>query len=134
MKSIEKAAKAAATAAVILLTPTSGTAAGTVADQGRYPLPGPDRPLLSAITVSYAPGEKSGPHRHGASAFVYVLEGQIRSQVDDEPARVFKPGESWFERAGAHHLVSENASRTRPARILVVFVGPADATLSIPDK
>ncbi|MDP3749536.1 MAG: cupin domain-containing protein [Phenylobacterium sp.] len=134
MMKFAHAARAVLGATVIALAPAVTQAAGTVAAQGRHVLPGPGGQLLTAITVSYGPGEKSGPHRHGASAFVYVLEGEIRSQVDNGPAQVFKPGESWFEPAGAHHVVSENASTTRSTRILVVFVGPTDATLSIPDN
>ncbi|HSV04134.1 MAG TPA: cupin domain-containing protein [Phenylobacterium sp.] len=108
-------------------------AAATVAPKGRHPLA--DGQVLTALTVSYAPGESSGPHRHGAAAYVYVLSGEIRSQVEGEPApRVYKAGESWFEPAGAHHLVSGNASRTAPASMLVVFVGPPEAVLTTADK
>ena len=58
----------------------------------------------------------------------------VRSQVDDEPARVYRPGEGWFEKPGAHHRVSENASDTRPARLLAVFIVDAgDDRLTIPD-
>jgi len=108
-------------------------AAAAVAPKGRHALAGDQ--VLTALTVSYGPGETSGPHRHGAAAYVYVLSGEIRSQVEGEPApRIYKPGESWFEPAGTHHLVSGNASRTAPASMLVVFVGPADAVLTTPDK
>src|SRR5438046_1300222 len=33
------------------------------------------------LTVEYAPGESSQPHRHDANVFVYVLEGMITMQV-----------------------------------------------------
>jgi quercetin dioxygenase-like cupin family protein len=61
----------------------------------------------------------SVPHRHG-SAFVYayVLSGAVRSQVNDEPVRVYRPGETWFENPGSYHRVSENASATEPARVI----------------
>ena len=75
-------------------------------------------------------------HRHAGSAFIYayVLSGAIRSQVDDEPARVYRAGEAWFENPGAHHRVSANASNTEPARLLAVFiVDAADQQLMIPD-
>jgi quercetin dioxygenase-like cupin family protein len=87
----------------------------------------PGKRLVSLI-VEYPPGERSEPHRHAHSAFIYayVLSGRIRSQVDDEPARVYGPGESWFENPGAHHRVSANASKTEPARLLATFI--VDAT------
>lgn len=79
---------------------------------------------LAALVVDYAPGGKSVSHRHAASAFIYahVLSGAVRSQVNDEPARTYQAGESWFEAPGSHHRVSENASATEPARLLAVFV------------
>ena len=90
----------------------------------------------SAMIVDYPPGASSAAHRHARSAFIYayVLSGEIRSQVDDEPARVYRPGETWFESPGAHHRVSANASDTEPARLLAVFiVDAADEQLAIPD-
>jgi len=65
---------------------------------------------LEALRVSYVPGEASKPHSHDRDAFVYVLSGRVRSQVEGQPLRVYAAGENWFEPAGARHLVSENAS------------------------
>jgi quercetin dioxygenase-like cupin family protein len=61
---------------------------------------------------------------HPSSAFIYVtvLEGAIRSQVNDGPVTTYRAGESWSEQPGDRHLVSENASTTEPARLLAVFV------------
>jgi quercetin dioxygenase-like cupin family protein len=78
---------------------------------------------LEALRVSYAPGEASKPHSHDRDAYVYVLSGHVRSQVEGQSLRVYATGENWFEPAGARHLVSANASNTEPATILVVFVG-----------
>ena len=74
--------------------------------------------------VSYAPGAKDGPHRHAQSAFImaYVISGAILSQVDGEPAHIYRAGQTWQEDPGAHHVLAENASKTEPARLLAVFV------------
>ena len=74
--------------------------------------PEPARKRLVSLIVDYPPGASSASHRHARSAFIYayVLSGEIRSAVDDEPARVYRAGESWFESPGAHHRVSANAS------------------------
>lgn len=79
---------------------------------------------MIAVQVDYAPGEKSPAHWHENSSFImaYVVSGAIRSQVAGEPVKVFQTGQSWFENPGAHHLISENASDTAPARLLAVFV------------
>ena len=83
---------------------------------------------LKAMLVEYGPGGSSRAHTHPASAFIYarVLEGAIRSQVNDGPAKVYRVGESWTEKPGDHHKVSANASETEPARILAVFVVDTD--------
>src|ERR1700755_1391848 len=91
---------------------------------------------LEAVTVSYPPGAKSGPHHHAKSAFImaYVISGAIRSQVEGDPARVYHPGETWSEAPGAHHTISENASATEPAELLAVFlVDTGDEPLTIDD-
>lgn len=108
----------------------------TVTVAADEPIPNlPGKRLVSQI-VDYPPGASSVAHRHARSAFIYayVLSGEIRSQVDDEPVRVDRPGEAWFEDPGAHHRVSANASDTEPARLLAVFiVDAADKQLVIPD-
>ena len=92
---------------------------------------------LIALEVNYAPGGKSPSHRHAKSAFIYahVLSGAIRSQVNDEPTKVYQAGEGWYEVPGSHHRVSENASDREPARLLAVFVVDSqDNPLVTPDQ
>ena len=103
----------------------------------QHQLPNIPGETLSAAVVSYKPGGTSPSHTHAKSAFVwaYVLSGSIRSQVDDGPVTVYHAGESWYENPGAHHKVSENASKTKPASLLAVFVADSDdKTLTTFDK
>ena len=51
-----------------------------------------------------------------------MISGAIRSQVDDGKVQIFHAGQSWSENPGAHHRVSENASATKPAKLLAIFV------------
>jgi quercetin dioxygenase-like cupin family protein len=91
---------------------------------------------LVSVMVDYPPGASSLAHRHAASAFIYayVVSGEIRSAVDAQPARVYHAGEGWFEQPGAHHVVSENASDSQPARLLAIFVvDEKDKALTTPD-
>ena len=131
---------AAATAALVL--PTAGSTHDmplreTVTVAADKPIPNlPGKRLVSHI-VDYPPGASSAPHRHARSAFIYayVLSGEIRSQVDGEPARVYRAGEAWFANPGAHHRVSANASDTAPARLLAVLIVDAgEEQLVIPDS
>ncbi|QJR09514.1 hypothetical protein DSM104443_00558 [Usitatibacter rugosus] len=90
---------------------------------------------IVTVVVEYPPGGKTPSHRHAPSAFIYayVLSGSIRSKVDDGPARVYEEGEDFFEEPGAHHVVSENASKTRPAKMLAVFIVNAGEPLTTMD-
>jgi quercetin dioxygenase-like cupin family protein len=90
---------------------------------------------LIAVEVTYPPGGKSASHFHSQSAFIYahVLSGAIRSQVDDEPAKVYQVGEGFYENPGSHHRISENASASAPASLLAVFITDPTETLTIPE-
>jgi quercetin dioxygenase-like cupin family protein len=92
---------------------------------------------LIALVVTYPAGGKTPSHRHAGSAFIYahVLSGTIRSQVDDEPANVYRVGEGFYEVPGSYHRLSENASDREPASLLAVFVVDSkDNPLTIPDQ
>jgi len=102
-----------------------------------HKLPNIEGKSIVALVVNYAPGGKSPAHRHAPSAFIYahVLSGAVRSQVDDEPAKVYRVGEGFYEVPGSHHRISENASDSDPASLLAVFVVDSkDTPLTTPDK
>jgi quercetin dioxygenase-like cupin family protein len=102
-----------------------------------HELPNVPGKSMRAVLVEYAPGAGSPSHRHPTSAFIYarVLEGAIRSKVNDEPERTYRTGESWVEKPGDHHQVSKNASATEPAKLLAIFVvDTSDRQIVIPDK
>jgi quercetin dioxygenase-like cupin family protein len=109
----------------------------TVTRLADQPVPNIPGKRLLVDAVDYAPGGYSASHRHAGSAFIYayVVSGEVRSQVNDEPVRVYKAGEQWFENPGSHHRVSENASATKPARLIAVII--LDATekeATLPEK
>jgi quercetin dioxygenase-like cupin family protein len=85
---------------------------------------------MRGVLVEYGPGGSSRAHTHPKSAFIYatVLEGEILSQVNEGPVTVYRAGESWAEKPGDHHGVSANASDTKPAKLLAVFVVDTDET------
>jgi quercetin dioxygenase-like cupin family protein len=92
---------------------------------------------MVAVVVTYPPGTKSPAHHHARSAFIYahVLSGAIRSQVGDEPAKIYQAGEAFYELPGSHHGISENASDREPASLLAVFVVDSkDRPLTTPEK
>lgn len=108
----------------------------TVTPAFRQAIPNIPGKVLLAAVVDYPAGGASPAHRHAPSAFIfaYVLEGSIRSSVNGAPVKIYGPGQSWSEPPGAHHSVSANASATKPAKLLAVFVLDAAAgDLVIPD-
>jgi quercetin dioxygenase-like cupin family protein len=83
---------------------------------------------LVVVEVDYAPGAASLPHKHAKSAFIYayVISGEIESKVNNGETRIYKAGESWSEPPNASHTISRNASKTKPAKLLAVFVVDSD--------
>jgi quercetin dioxygenase-like cupin family protein len=80
---------------------------------------------LTVREIVMAPGEVAPAHRHSGSVFVYVLEGSVRSQINDEPAVLYHAGDSWFEPEGVIHTLAENPSETDAVRLLAVAVAPS---------
>ena len=96
------------------------------------PLAGIDGREGTMLTVEYAPGAASPPHRHNASTFVYVLEGSVVMQVAGGDEVTLGEGETFFESPSDVHTVSRNASDSEPARILVFMVKEQGAPVTVP--
>jgi quercetin dioxygenase-like cupin family protein len=129
------------TAAALMLFATGASAQHGPADTSSvtlvydHVLPNVPGKSIKGVLVEYAPGGSSPAHTHPRSAFIYatVLEGAIRSQVNDGPVVTYKAGESFSEMPGDRHSVSENASKTQRARLLAVFVvDTSETTLTTP--
>ena len=100
-----------------------------------HELPNVPGKSIKGVLVEYGPGGFSPGHTHAKSAFIYatVLEGAIRSQVNDGPVTTYKAGQSFSELPGDRHAVSANASEMEPAKLLAVFVVDSSETpLTIP--
>jgi quercetin dioxygenase-like cupin family protein len=86
------------------------------------------------ITVEYAPGGSSPVHRHNAHAFVYMLEGSVVLQLRGGKEVTLSPGQTFYEGPNDVHLVSRNASSTKPAKFLVFLVKNKGAPVLVPAK
>ncbi|GAB7524696.1 cupin domain-containing protein [Paraburkholderia sp. 2C] len=133
MKTIKTAFAASVAAFAVLCAPPSAHAHGadsvqeTIKPAFQTPIANVPGKTMTALVVDYKPGGKSLPHRHGEAFVVaYVLQGEIRSAVNGGEPRVYHAGESWTEAPGDHHTDSENASSTKPAKLLAIFVAAAD--------
>ena len=96
----------------------------------QHELPNVPGKSIKSVLVEYGPGGYSPGHMHPKSAFIYatVLEGAISSQVNDLPVTVYTAGQSFSEMPGDRHAVSANASKTKPAKLLAVFVVDTNET------
>lgn len=108
-------------------------------DAGRKPIFEHDLPDLSlknwsvtVVEVSYPPGVSSGAHRHPGITIAYVLEGEIRSKVGEEPEKTYRTGEMFLETPNQLHAVSGNASTTKPAKLLAVMLAEKGKQLTTP--
>ena len=84
------------------------------------------------ITVEYPPGGSDPVHRHNAHAFVYVLEGSVVMQVKGGKEVTLRPGQTFYEGPDDIHVVGRNASKTRPAKFLVVLVKDKGSPILVP--
>ena len=118
---------------LIAAAPKSKNAKVTLVYQHELPTcPGKS---IKGVLVEYGPGGYSPAHTHAKSAFIYatVLEGAIRSQVNEGPATTYTAGQNFSELPGDRHVVSANASETKAAMLLAVFVVDTNETeLTIP--
>ena len=112
-----------------------GVDSGIAADEGPkvtvvfdHALPNVPGKSMKGILVEYGPGVATGAHIHPKSAFTYatVLEGAVRTSVNDGPAVVYKAGQNFSEMPGDRHTVDENASKTEPAKMLAVMMVDTD--------
>ncbi len=119
----------------VLLVATLGVSSGIAADKNskvtlvyEHALPNVPGKSIKGVLVEYGPGGSSPAHTHPKSAFIYatVLEGAIRSSVNNGPVVTYRTGQSFSEMPGDLHSVSENASKTAPAKLLAVFVVDTD--------
>jgi len=85
---------------------------------------------LTAVEVELPPMVQIGSHRHEGFVFVYVLEGRVRSQLDNQEVVEYKEGDSWIEQPGSTHSLTHNPSKTSQARLLAVFIANEGARLT----
>jgi quercetin dioxygenase-like cupin family protein len=120
---------------VCALIATVGMGSGIAANKGPkvtlvydHALPNVPGKSMKGVLVEYGPGDASPAHTHPKSAFIYatVLEGAIRTSVNDGPVVTYRAGQNFSEMPGDRHSVDENASKTEPAKLLAVFVVDTD--------
>ncbi len=82
-------------------------------------IPGKEGTML---LVEFPPGSVDAVHRHDAHVFVYVLEGSIVMGVKGSKEVTLTAGQTFYENPNDIHTVGRNASTTKPAKFVAVFV------------
>ncbi|MEV0385673.1 cupin domain-containing protein [Nonomuraea sp. NPDC050643] len=106
----------------------------TVSPLFEQALPNVKGKTFTSVLVDFPPSARAVPHRHGdAFVYAYVLEGTMRSRLSGEPVRVYRQGQFWVEPPGAHHVLTENTSPTKSAKLLVVFISDTGEKIKVDD-
>lgn len=82
------------------------------------------------VEVNFGPGASASEHRHPGSILGYVVDGQMRFAINNEPDQIVPAGGTFFEPSGALHTAFGSASPDAPVRALVFLVVPNGSPLT----
>jgi hypothetical protein len=96
------------------------------------------RPFKEAVWIGACsvpagqPGASPGrAHRHSGFVVGYVIDGQLRFAINNEPERVVQAGGTFFEPIGALHSTN-GATPGAPVRFLAFLVVPKGSPVVTP--
>ena len=106
-----------------------------VTELARHALTGPLEAFeVVLVELNIPPGQTStGPgHRHPGPVLGYVVEGQMRFAINNEPEKVLPVGGTFFEPSGAVHTTNGSARADGPTRAVVFMLVPKGSPLTSP--
>jgi quercetin dioxygenase-like cupin family protein len=98
---------------------------------GKIDVPGANYEVITAM-VELQPGFKAGRHSHPGTVQAQVLDGEFMIQIDGQPEKIFKAGQSLEVPNGAIH--NEGAVGAKPAKVIAVYVVEKGKPLVQPAK
>ncbi|WP_296651404.1 cupin domain-containing protein [Paraburkholderia sp.] len=114
--------------------PASAAPTAKVTPLGTQTLPEYPGKEVQMIVVDYPPGSVDPVHRHDAHAFVYVLDGSIVMGLNGGKEVTLHKGDTFHEGPDDIHTVGRNASKTKPAKFLVLLIKNQGAPVLTPVK
>jgi quercetin dioxygenase-like cupin family protein len=106
------------------------------AELARHALTGPFEGWeVVLVELNIPPGRTTSPgpgHRHPGAVLGYVVEGQMRFAINNEPEQVLPVGKTFFEPSGAVHTTNGSARSDGPTRAVVFMLVPKGSPLSAP--
>ena len=87
-------------------------------------------PMVNAIIVPLAPGEKSAWHIHATPLFGFILEGELTVDYGSKGTHVYRAGEAVLEAIDWPHQASNRG--TVLTRVLAVNIGTEGGPFAAP--
>ncbi|WP_437205854.1 cupin domain-containing protein [Planctomicrobium sp. SH664] len=89
---------------------------------------------VTVAEVTIEAGQAGHAHRHPGPVLVYVLEGTYELGLDEQPTKIFKAGETFYEPSGSLHRVSRNPAETGRTRLIAFVLHPRDSKeIAVPE-
>ncbi|MFC6067170.1 cupin domain-containing protein [Streptomyces ochraceiscleroticus] len=96
----------------------------------------PEGAHVMTVQVEYPPGDPGAPpHRHPGPAFGYVLEGEMRFELEGGPERIVRAGETFWEPGGdvIHYQDGNSRTDTRLRFLVTMLCVPGQPMLVLVD-
>ena len=94
----------------------------------------PEGAHVMTSLVEFPPGDSgTPPHRHSGPCFGYVLEGEMRFELEGEPERVIRAGEAFWEPGGdvIHYQDGNNRTDVRSQFLVTMLCVPGQPMLTL---
>ena len=116
-----------------LENPNATTGPPKIEVVGSVPTPPmPDKSEAMTIRVTLPAGSVgSPPHRHSGPCFGYVVQGEMLFELEGEPERVIRPGETFWEPGGdaIHYQDGNNLADAETQFVVTMFCVPGQPML-----
>jgi quercetin dioxygenase-like cupin family protein len=113
-------------------SPPEASASRPSGELARYALTGPLEGFDAVLVeVNFRPGASAREHRHPGFILGYVIDGQMRFGVNNEPDQIVPAGGTFFEPSGALHTAFGSASPDAPVRSVAFLVVPNGSPLTV---
>jgi quercetin dioxygenase-like cupin family protein len=86
---------------------------------------------VSVIRIITAPAATVAAHAHPGQIFAYLVKGEVESQVDPDPPKLYRAGDVFYEPPMQVHRSYRNLSKTEAAELLVFSVRKTGEPLSV---
>jgi quercetin dioxygenase-like cupin family protein len=96
----------------------------------------PDGAEVMTVLIQFPPGDPgTPPHRHPGPAFGYVVEGEMRFELEGQPERVIRAGEAFWEPGGdvIHYQDGNNRTDSWVRFVVTMMCVPGKPMLVLVD-